>query len=204
MGFGPLRVINEDYMAGGSGFSEHQHDHFEILSVVLTGALRHRDSAGNSGVISAGGLQLISAGTGISHSEYNASADDPVHFFQVWLHGTGDGTPPRYQTLDGALPLQGELKRLAASPTGAPGTLRINAAASIWIGRMEPAGTCTLSLAPRALGFLQLLDGVATLVGDGEQEDLELRGGDGLQLAVTRKLRLLAKTDMRYLWFDIG
>ena len=96
MGFGPLRVINDDTVAPGGGFAPHRHANMEIVSVVLEGALAHRDSAGNEGVIRAGDVQWMSAGHGIEHSEFNASQEDPVHFLQIWIQPDRVNAPPAY------------------------------------------------------------------------------------------------------------
>lgn len=103
MGFRALRVINEDEMAGGSGFPEHAHDHFDILTFMLAGTLEHSDSAGHRELLHAGDVWLVSAGSGTRHAERNPSPDGPVHLFQIWLHTGADEAPPRYQLLRGAL-----------------------------------------------------------------------------------------------------
>ena len=118
MGFSALRVINEDVVVAGSGFPEHAHDHFEILTFMLTGELEHRDSAGNVGRLGPGDVQLISSGTGIRHSERNPSGTASTHLFQIWLHGNADGEPPRYQhTSEALLTAPGAALRLVASAT---------------------------------------------------------------------------------------
>ena len=202
MGFRALRVINEDVVAGGSGFAEHAHDHFEILSFILAGTLEHSDSAGNHGVLQAGDVQLISSGRGIRHTERNPSASEPVHLFQVWLHGQGDGEEPRYQHLPGALARGPSPSRLIAGPADQPGALAMRSAVRLWAGNADADEGCTLDLQPSRFGWLQLLDGVAELQA-GEEAPMELRGGDALQLSTVKSVHLRARTPSRWLWFDL-
>lgn len=204
MGFRALRVINEDVIAGGSGFAEHAHDHFEILTFVLAGLIEHKDSAGNAGILRGGDIQLISSGTGIRHSERNPSPTEPAHLFQIWLHGEADGALPRYQTLAGALSGEPGPVRLVASPDSADGSLALAAPVRIWAGRLRAGQVATQALAPGRFGWLQVLDGILTIRESSEAEPLELRGGDALQLVSVRSLDLAAVTDARWLWFDLA
>jgi len=202
MGFRALRVINEDVIAGGSGFPEHAHDHFEILSFILEGTLEHSDSEGNLGVLQAGDVQLISSGRGIRHAERNPSPSAPVHLFQVWLHGQGDGEAPRYQHLPGAIDRGPSTSRLVAGPEEQPDVLAMRAAVRIWAGNAGADETCTHVLQPSRFGWLQLLDGVAEVRAD-EEDPMELRGGDALQLSTVRRVHLRARAPSRWLWFDL-
>ena len=206
LGFRALRVVNEDYIIGGAGFPEHPHDHFEILTFVLSGQVSHRDSAGHTGVVPAGGLQLISSGRGVRHSEYNPAADEPVHLFQIWLHGEADAGEPRYQSLACAVPDSSPGHRLVASPapTGGAEVLELRAPVFIWSGLLPARGGCTLRREPGRYAWLQILDGVLSVLRDDGTEELELRGGDGLQLGRLDAVRLEAQTDARYVWFDLA
>ncbi|MBA2237324.1 MAG: pirin family protein [Lysobacter sp.] len=125
MGFGVLRVINEDRVAAGTGFPAHRHANMEILSYVLDGALSHQDSSGGGGVIVAGELQWMSAGHGVEHSEFNASASEPVHFLQIWLQPDRVNAAPAYARLAAATAADDGRWRLLASPDGAGGSLAI-------------------------------------------------------------------------------
>lgn len=125
MGFGVLRVINEDRVAAGAGFTPHRHANMEILSYVLDGALAHQDSSGGGGVIAAGELQWMSAGHGVEHSEYNASATEPVHFLQIWLQPDRVNAAPAYAQLAVATDRVAGNWRLLASPDGGAGSLAI-------------------------------------------------------------------------------
>ncbi|NCT83021.1 MAG: pirin family protein [Comamonadaceae bacterium] len=203
MGFRALRVINEDIVAGGSGFAEHAHEHFEILSFMLSGELEHQDSAGHHGRLGAGDVQLISAGTGVRHSERNPAVDTPTHLFQIWLHGNADELPPRYQLLPGAL-LATNGPRLVASAVAQPGVLQLRAPVDIWAVAAQPGERCRHQLPAGRYGWLQVLEGVVLAEVDGEPQPLELRGGDGLQLSTLRQLDVAARTAARWLWFDLA
>lgn len=203
MGFRALRVINEDIIAGGSGFSEHSHDHFEILTFMLSGTLEHKDSAGNQGLLKAGDVQLISSGTGISHSERNASPDETVHLFQIWLHGNADDQAPRYQTALGVLDgLPGEQTLIAAPDGSAP--LALRAPVRICTSRGEAGKQCRHTLGAGRYGWLQMLEGIAEVLPEGEAEPFELRGGDALQLSSVRAVDVRSVVDARWLWFDLA
>lgn len=203
MGFRALRVINEDIVAGGSGFAEHAHEHFEILTFMLSGELEHKDSAGNEGRLRAGDVQLISSGTGIRHSERNPAAHEPAHLFQIWLHGNADASPPRYQLLKEAL-LATEGRRLVASPLEQPGALHLRAPVSIWAVAGQPGENCTHDVANDRFAWLQVLEGILVVEVEGEPEPLELRGGDALQMATVTQATLSPRTEARWLWFDLA
>ncbi len=202
MGFRALRVINEDIVAGGSGFAEHDHDHFEILTFMLSGELDHKDSAGHHGRLRAGDVQLISAGTGVRHSERNP-AEAPTHLFQIWLHGNADNLPPRYQLLQGAL-LGTNGPRLVASAAEQPGVLQLRAPVNIWAVVGQPGERCSHDIQPDRFGWLQVLEGVVLAAVDGEPQPLELRGGDGLQLSTVKQISVLPQTEARWVWFDLA
>lgn len=203
MGFRALRVINEDIVAGGSGFSEHAHDHFEILTFMLAGTLEHKDSAGNQGQLKAGDVQLISSGTGISHSERNASPDEPVHLFQIWLHGNADDQAPRYQTAHGVLLSDPGAPKLVAGPSpDAP--LQLRAPVEIWTAHGAEGVGCSHKLSARRYGWLQLLEGIAEVLPKGEAAPMELRGGDALQLSTVDSIEVKSVVNARWLWFDLA
>ncbi|MDN3919714.1 pirin family protein [Roseateles violae] len=206
MGFRALRVINEDIIAGGSGFSEHAHDHFEILSFMLAGELEHQDSAGNKGRLQAGDVQLISSGTGIKHSERNPAPEASTHLFQIWLHGDADDHPPRYQLLKEALLNRGDKAgpRLVASTTEQPGALQLRAPVNIWAAAGQAGDRCAHQVAAGRYAWLQLLEGIVVVEVEGEAEPLELRGGDALQLATVSRVAVSASTAARWLWFDLA
>ncbi len=174
MGFGPLRVINDDRVAPGGGFAPHRHANMEIVSVVLDGALAHRDSAGNEGVIRAGDVQWMSAGSGIEHSEYNASADAPVHFLQVWIQPDRLNAAPAYDQRR----FEPEARRarwaMLASPDGAEGSIAIRQQASLRATRLHAGDTVSLALDPARRYWLHLA------VGEALADARRLRAGDAL------------------------
>ncbi len=177
MGFGPLRVINEDIVAPGRGFGMHPHRDMEIISYVLSGKLHHRDSLGNSGDISPGEIQHISAASGIVHSETNPSAGEPVHFLQIWIVPSARGGEPSYQQRsirgqrgDGSL-------GLIISPDGRAGTMRIRQDTLVYAGVFPPGGGATHTLGAGRVAWLQVARGGLTLNGQ------PLVAGDGASAA---------------------
>jgi redox-sensitive bicupin YhaK (pirin superfamily) len=137
MGFRSLRVINEDTVAPGSGFGEHHHDNMEIISIVMEGALAHRDNTGGEEVLRRGEVQRMSAGTGVAHSEFNGSKEEPVHFFQIWIMPEKDGIAPGYeQKLFPDEERRGQL-RLLAAPGGENGSLRIHSDARLYTSILD-------------------------------------------------------------------
>src|SRR5690242_1301476 len=179
MGFRALRVINEDTVAGGEGFERHSHRDMEIISYVLEGALEHRDSTGNRTVIRPDDVQRMSAGTGVTHSEYNASPGDPVHFLQIWILPDKRGIAPSYeQKTFGEADKAGRL-RLVASPDGdgADGSVTIHADARLFAGLFDRGQTADLPLAPGRHAWVHVARGKARVNG------VEVAAGDGVALS---------------------
>lgn len=196
LGFRNLRVINEDRVAPGKGFAPHAHRDMEIVTVVLEGALAHRDSLGNGSVIRPGEVQRMSAGTGITHSELNASQTEPVHFLQIWILPERTGVEPGYEQRALALPT-GTGIRLLGSPDGREGSLRWNARAEMFGARV--AASETLRFAPR-LGrhaWMQVIRGEIGVAG------LTLAEGDGAALDGEREIALQAAEASELLVFDL-
>lgn len=174
MGFGALRVINEDRVAGGAGFAPHGHANMEILSLVLEGALAHQDSSGGGGTITAGELQCMSAGHGVEHSEYNASATEPVHFLQIWIQPDRVNATPAYaQRAPRPEDASGGWV-LLASPDGAEGSLAIRQQARLYQARLPAGATATRTLDPSRRWWLQVAAGSVRVAGR------ELAHGDAL------------------------
>ncbi len=172
MGFGPLRVINEDTVAPKMGFGEHPHADMEILSYVIDGSLRHRDSAGHESVLGPGGVQRISAGSGIRHSEHNASETLPVHFLQIWIEPNQQGVAPAYG--ERPEPVSGERGRWTiASPDGRDGSLAIHQDATVSVWRLADGDAAVWEPALGQRQWLQLVggqlevDGAVVSAGDG-------------------------------------
>ncbi len=174
MGFGPLRVINEDRVRAGAGFETHPHQDMEIITYVLDGALEHRDSMGNGSVIRPGDVQHMSAGTGVRHSEFNASKSEPVHFLQIWLQPNVRGGEPRYGQQHFPLADRRNRLRVVASSDGRDGSIAIEQDATIYASVLGPARAVEHSLAPGRRAWIHVARGSVT-VGD-----TRLGAGDAL------------------------
>jgi quercetin 2,3-dioxygenase len=184
MGFRALRVINEDRVQGGQGFPPHSHRDMEIVTCVLEGALEHKDSLGTSSVIRPGELQRMSAGTGVTHSEYNASRQEPVHFLQIWIIPEKERLKPGYEQRDFGSGAMRDKLRLVASRDGRDGSLTVHQDVSLWLGRLDPGTKLSHALAPGRFAWLQLARG--SLRANGEA----LHEGDGAAFADARALEL--------------
>ncbi|MCX2863154.1 pirin family protein [Paucibacter sp. PLA-PC-4] len=205
MGFGALRVINEDRIAPGTGFGTHGHRDMEIISYVLDGELAHKDSMGNgekggahAGVIKPGDVQRMSAGTGVMHSEFNNAQGRQTHFLQIWIMPDQRGVAPSYQQLHfPAEDKRGRL-RLVASNDGAEGSVSIHADARLYAGLFNGDESAELTLAPGRLAYVHLVRG--SLLVNGQT----LAGGDALKLAGTERLVLDQGSDAEVLVFDLA
>ncbi len=196
MGFRALRVINEDRVEPGMGFGTHGHRDMEILSYVLDGALQHRDSMGNGSVIRPGDVQRMSAGTGVNHSEYNASKADEVHFLQIWIVPDRRGHVPGYEQKHfGPEEKRGRL-RLVASPDGADGSVRINQDARLFAGLFDGDERAEFDVPPGRAAWVHVARGAVTLNGES------LAAGDAA--AVADRVLLERGTDAEVLVFDLG
>lgn len=189
MGFGALRVINEDIVAPGTGFPMHGHRDMEIITWILDGALEHRDSMGHGEVIRPGEVQRMSAGTGVRHSEANPLADAATHLLQIWILPSRAGFEPSYeQTAYPDSELRNRL-RLVASPDAEAGSVRIHQDARLFVARLDAGARVSHAFAPGRLGWLQvargglLANGAPFQAGDGaglrEERVIELVAGDG-------------------------
>jgi redox-sensitive bicupin YhaK (pirin superfamily) len=173
MGFRSLRVINEDTVAPAQGFGAHQHDNMEIISIVMEGALAHKDSTGGDGVLRRGEVQRMSAGTGVMHSEFNGSDKDPVHFFQIWIEPAQENVTPGYeQKLFPEEERRGTL-RLLASPGAEDGALKIHQDARVYSAILDEGQTVEHRLGHGRGAWLQVARGGVTL------NDVDLKEGDG-------------------------
>ena len=184
MGFGPLRVINEDRVAPGMGFGTHPHRDMEIISYVLEGALEHRDSLGTGSVIRPGDVQRMSAGTGVTHSEFNASRAEPVHFLQIWIEPARRGVAPSYEQKHFPDEDKRGRLRLVASPDGADGSVAIYQQAWMYALLLDGAEQVAYSLAPGHLAYVHAARGEVTVNGQ------RLGPGDGLKVAAEPGLRI--------------
>lgn len=198
MGFGSLRVINEDRVAPGMGFGTHPHCDMEIISYVLEGALEHRDSLGTGSVIRPGDVQRMSAGTGVTHSEFNASRTDPVHFLQIWIEPAQRGVKPSYEQKHFAHEhMRGRL-RLVASPDGADGSVAIHQQA--WMHALLLHGTerAVHALTPGNRAYVHVARGELTVNGQ------HLGPGDGLKIAAEPEIVFEHGRGAEVLLFDMA
>ncbi len=200
MGFGPLRVINEDRVAPASGFQPHSHQNMEIVTIVLQGALSHEDSTGGQGVLRAGEVQTMTAGTGVVHSEMNASPDEPVHFLQIWIIPERRGLHPGY-TQRRIVPEDAKLAPgrfvPVASGRGEPDALPIHQDASIRIGAFEAGGSSKQSVGSGRRAYVHFIDGAGSVNGAA------LEGGDAVKLVDPGAVTIAARTPARVLFFDL-
>jgi redox-sensitive bicupin YhaK (pirin superfamily) len=197
MGFGPLRVINEDRIAAGSGFGTHGHRDMEIISYVLDGELAHRDSMGNGSVIRPGDVQRMSAGSGVRHSEYNHAADRTTHFLQIWIEPNVSGIKPSYEEKRFADAEKLDQLRLIASADGAEGSVRIHQDARLYAARLSAGRSLSATLAVGRLGYLHLVRGAVTVNGE------KLRTGDAAKISDERVLSISAEEASEILLFDL-
>ena len=198
MGFESLRVINDDWVEGGGGFPPHPHQDAEIFSYVLSGALQHRDSMGNGSTVAAGGVQYMSAGSGVTHSEFNPSQTDPMQFLQVWLIPNVKDAAPRYDTMDIAPEEKDGKLKLFLSPDGRDGSMEIRADADIYAATLDGAQSVTRDMAPGSRGWVQVARGSLSVNGES------LRRGDGLAIRESGRLTFDAAEDAEILYFEFA
>jgi quercetin 2,3-dioxygenase len=198
MGFRSLRVINEDRVAPGQGFGAHPHRDMEIISYVLEGALEHKDSMGTGSIIRPGDVQRMSAGTGVRHSEFNPSREDPVHFLQIWLLPAKNGINPSYEqkTFTNA-DKQGKL-RVVASPDGRDGSVTVHADAVLYAGLFERGETSELTVGKNRHAWVHVARGGARVNG----RDLE--AGDAAALTEEGAVKIEGTSGGEVLVFDLA
>ncbi|WP_424361025.1 pirin family protein [Methylocystis parvus] len=198
MGFGPLRVINEDRVAPGGGFPTHPHRDMEIISYVLDGALAHKDSLGTGSIIRPGDVQRMTAGTGVRHSEYNASDTEPVHFLQIWILPEREGLAPGYeQKRFEAQEKRGRL-RLIASRNARDGAVAVHRDVDLYATLLAPGESVAHALAPGRAAWVQVARGEIAVNGEA------LAAGDGVAVSDGAEIRLEARADAEALVFDMA
>jgi redox-sensitive bicupin YhaK (pirin superfamily) len=204
MGFGPLRVINEDKVAPGGGFPTHPHSNMEILSYVLEGALEHRDNIGTGSVIRPGDVQRMTAGSGVRHSEFNASKTDPVHFLQIWVIPEKQGLKPSYEQKSFSVEEKRGLLRLIGSRDGRENSVTIHQDVDLYATVLKASETVTHTVADGRGAWVQVVRGAATLNGT------RIEAGDGVAVGRSGTLRLegvgegTGEGDTEVLLFDMG
>ncbi|WP_313455987.1 pirin family protein [Stenotrophomonas sp.] len=196
--FGPLRVINEDQVIGGQGFGTHSHSNMEIVSYVLGGALEHKDSMGTGSVLRYGDVQRMSAGSGVSHSEFNHSQTETVHFLQIWLFPEVDGIPPSYEETHFTPESKRGQLRLIVSEDGREGSLKIHQNARIYAGLFDGTEQARLELAPGRGSYVQVARGQVKVNG------ITLDTGDALQIRDEAQVTIENGRDAEVLVFDLA
>ncbi len=198
MGFGNLRVINEDRIAPGTGFGTHSHRDMEIISYVLSGNLAHKDTMGNVKGIPPGDVQRMSAGNGVQHSEFNHAPNDTTHFLQIWITPNVTGIAPSYEQKSFADAEKRGVLRLVASNDGAQGSVTVHADASIYAGLFDGLESASLVLNPARKGYVHLVRGALEVNGQ------KLAAGDAALITGESQLELGHGVDAEVLVFDLA
>ena len=198
MHFRSLRVINEDRVAPGQGFPTHSHRDMEIITYIMSGALEHRDSMGNGSVIRPGDVQRMTAGTGVSHSEFNPSDSEGVHLLQIWILPKAHGLTPGYEEKAFAEEERRGRLRLIASNDGREGSVSINQDVRVYASLLEGGQIITHALQPSRYAWIQLARGTLRL------NDLELKQGDGAAVSKESDLTIEAHDQAELLLFDLA
>lgn len=197
MGFGDLRVINEDRIQGGTGFGTHGHRDMEIISYVLCGALDHKDSMGTAATIFPGEVQRMSAGTGVRHSEFNHLKEEETHFFQIWILPEKEGLNPSYAQKDFSKGLALGKLFLAASPNGKEGSITLNQDVLFYLAKVKAGEKVKLPLPKDRKGWLQLASGELSI---GPHK---ISPGDGVALSQEESPEVNVGKDAHFLFFDL-
>jgi quercetin 2,3-dioxygenase len=198
MGFRTLRVMNDDWVAPGGGFGTHPHRDMEIVTYVLDGALQHRDSLGTGSVIRPGELQRMTAGTGIAHSEFNASQTEPVHLYQIWLLPERRGLAPGYEQKEFAAAERAGRLRVVASRDGRDGSLTIHQDATLALATLADGQSVSTALAPGRHAWVQVLRGSVTVNGT------PLAEGDGAAVSDETELTITGTSPAEVMVFDLA
>jgi quercetin 2,3-dioxygenase len=198
MGFRSLRVINEDRVIPGAGFPHHSHRDMDIISYVLEGTLEHKDSLGNGTRIRPGEVQCMSAGRGITHSEFNPSKTEAVHFLQIWIIPDQRGLPPSYEQKEFPLEERSGRLRLVAAADALDGAVKLHQDARLFLASLRPGEKVTHAVAPGRGIWVQVARGILGLNGT------EMREGDGAAVEAEKSVEIEADTDGEVLLFDLG
>jgi redox-sensitive bicupin YhaK (pirin superfamily) len=198
MGFRSLRVINEDRVQPSQGFGTHSHRDMEIITYVLEGALEHKDSLGTGAVIAPGEAQRMSAGTGISHSEFNHSQTDPVHFLQIWIIPDQQGLQPSYEQRDFPLEEKRGKLRLIAAKDGRDDAVTVHQDVDLFVTLLVSGEQVIHQLRPNRHAWVQVARGAVMLNG------MSLKAGDGAAISEEEKLEISANDTSEILLFDLG
>jgi redox-sensitive bicupin YhaK (pirin superfamily) len=198
MGFRDLRVINEDFVAPGRGFPQHGHRDMEIITYILAGALKHEDSMGNGSVIRPGDVQRMTAGTGVRHSEQNASSEEPVHLLQIWILPNTQELSPGYEQKAFSEAERHNTLRLIASAEGREGSVMVHQDISLFASIIDAGKTVEHTLNPSRYGWLQIARGAVEVSGERTGQ------GDGVVIVAESELKLVAEEPAEVLLFDLA
>lgn len=195
--FGPLRVLNEDFIKGGKGFDTHSHQNMEIVTYVLSGTLEHKDSTGGEGLIKAGELQRMSAGSGILHSEKNASETEDVHLMQIWFVPEKEGIEPGYEQKE--VSKGSDFFNPVITKGGGENKLDINQDITVYVGDLSSGDSGSIEISEGRLGYLH-----NSMIGTIQVNDSKLEPGDGLKITGPETLAITAESDSRLILFDMA
>ena len=198
MGFRALRVINEDRVSPGQGFGTHSHRDMEIISYVLEGELQHKDSLGTGAIVRPGEVQRMSAGTGVRHSEFNPSKDQPLHFLQIWIEPASHGTPPSYEQKAFAESERRGRLRLVASRDGREGSVTVNQDVQLLAGLLDPGQKTRYDLPPDRQAWLHVARGAVDVEGT------RLKTGDAAAISQPGPIEISGQDAAEILLFDLG
>lgn len=197
MQFGPLRVLNEDFISGGGGFPTHPHQNMEIITYVLKGALAHKDSMGNKEVIYENEIQKMTAGSGVFHSEFNNSETEPVHLFQTWIMPDKNGLAPSYDQKKYSVQQRKNLLQLIVSPQRSDSTIHIHQDAKMFISSLDENFSLTRSLQNGRGVYLHLIKGALDVNG------ATISSGDALKITAENSIAIFAKSESELILFDV-
>jgi quercetin 2,3-dioxygenase len=197
-GFSDLRVINEDWVAPGAGFPTHSHRDMEIITYVIDGAVQHRDSMGNGSVIRPGDVQRMSAGTGVTHSEYNPSRAEELHLLQIWIMPDRRGHPPGYEQKSVPDEEKRGRLRIIASPDGRDGSVTIHQDARLYAGVIDAGKPMGFEVTPGRRSYIHIVKGALNLNGIG------LESGDGARIVEERAIEIAGREESEVLLFDLA
>jgi hypothetical protein len=198
MGFRSLRVINEDFVAAGRGFPKHGHRDMEIITYILEGALKHEDSMGNGSVIRPGDVQRMTAGTGVRHSEQNASSDEQVHLLQIWIIPNADNLEPGYEQKAFSVDERRNHLRLIASSDGHEGSVVVHQDVGLYAAIIDSSQAVEHTMNPVRYGWLQVARGAVEINGERAEQ------GDGVVIVAESELAIQAKESAEVLLFDLA
>jgi len=196
MGFGNLRVINQDTVQPGNGFGRHAHQNMEIISYVIDGALEHKDSMGTGSIVKPGEIQRMSAGSGVEHSEFNHSKDKPLQFLQIWILPNKQSIPPSYEQK--SIPQEKNKLILIGSSESSNSAILIHQDVKLFAAYMTSKQSLEYDFAKGRKGWLQLIKGKITLT------DKILKAGDGAAIADEETIKIICEEDTEFLFFDLN